>query len=156
MNICWAEISRDLKISSKCSVKAIKNTTLCKLQIECPTGAASSPGSSRFHQAPDTQVKFHGRRWACGISNFNMTFWNDLCNLEKRRCPKGYHTHPNFDLPGPARLGTSRKGWGRKEKKKLGMVRKEFPLHFPFVFPLPFHCPFVAATFHNVNNTLFF
>ena len=97
MNICWTEISRDLKISSKCSVKAMKNTTLCKLPA-----AASSPGSSRFHQAPDIQVKFHGRRWACGISNINMTFWNDLCNLKKRRCPKGYHTHPNFDLPDPA------------------------------------------------------
>ena len=33
MNICWAEISRDLEISSKCSVKAIKNTTLSKIRM---------------------------------------------------------------------------------------------------------------------------
>ena len=31
MNICWAEFSRDLKISFKCGLEAIKNTTLCKL-----------------------------------------------------------------------------------------------------------------------------
>ena len=30
MNISWAEMSRNLEISSKCSVEAIKNTTLCK------------------------------------------------------------------------------------------------------------------------------
>ena len=30
-NICWAEFSRDLEISSKCSMAAIKNTSLCKL-----------------------------------------------------------------------------------------------------------------------------
>ena len=30
INICWAEISRDFEISSKCSVEAIKNTTLSK------------------------------------------------------------------------------------------------------------------------------
>ena len=32
-NICWAEISRDLEILSRCSVKAIKNTTLCKIHM---------------------------------------------------------------------------------------------------------------------------
>ena len=31
MNISWAEMPRNLEISSKCSVEAIKNTTLCKL-----------------------------------------------------------------------------------------------------------------------------
>ena len=30
INICWVEISRDFEISSKCSVEAIKNTTLSK------------------------------------------------------------------------------------------------------------------------------
>ena len=32
-NISWAEISRDLEISSKCSLEAIKNTTLCKIHM---------------------------------------------------------------------------------------------------------------------------
>ena len=32
MNISQAEMPRNLEFSSKCSVKAIKNTTLCKLQ----------------------------------------------------------------------------------------------------------------------------
>ena len=31
MNISWADMPRNLEISSKCSVEAIKNTTLCKL-----------------------------------------------------------------------------------------------------------------------------
>ena len=31
MNICWAEFSRDLEISTKCRVEAKKNTMLCKL-----------------------------------------------------------------------------------------------------------------------------
>ena len=31
MRISWAEMSRNLEISFKCSVKAIENTTLCKL-----------------------------------------------------------------------------------------------------------------------------
>ena len=38
MNIFWAEMLKKLEISSKCSVEAIKNTTLCKFYKVSPRG----------------------------------------------------------------------------------------------------------------------
>ena len=49
MNICWAEISRDLEISSKCSVKAIKNTSLSKIRMVSKGFRPMGSNAQLFH-----------------------------------------------------------------------------------------------------------